>query len=509
MINDAADDQGFTLVELLVAIVITGIIAASLGSALIVGLKTTGLTSTRLDESHDTQQLTTYLPADLQSVQEGGVDTSSASGSGCAPAGNESDYTSWRNVLKLTWTQSLPAPAHTFTAAYRVGQRVAVPQDWRLIRYACQDGAAATAVLMSYKLKDPSITPPTVDVSQPPNVTVGLTEASGYGYKVSGTRRTPDATPTTPVPWQCTVLSAVAIPDPAVRSTVAAGPLLSDEQFKVQSGGVCSGLKLTLNPGGSPARTLALVESPLGSGAWQLTVPKSADLWTDGDKTAPVTDASGTLATVRFSIRSCVLSGLTATPNPVRRAPGAAPGPLASDVSFSVTSTGACVGLAVTYAPQPGLTATTPLTETTPGTWTGTAIGTAATWIDGAHLFSVAEPSGPVLASATLVVTPNCVISPAPTASPNPAQVGVGSLNNTLTSDIAIALTSTGTCTGLQITFTPGSAGPSVVPLTAGAAGAWSGSLSGSAYVWTKGTKTLNFTDSAGNPLASVDLVVN
>lgn len=48
-------EDGFSLAELLVGIVVVGIIMGSIAAALIVGMRTTDQTTERLNESHDVQ----------------------------------------------------------------------------------------------------------------------------------------------------------------------------------------------------------------------------------------------------------------------------------------------------------------------------------------------------------------------------------------------------------------------------------------------------------------------
>jgi prepilin-type N-terminal cleavage/methylation domain-containing protein len=62
------DDAGFTLVELMVAIVILGIIAVPLGNVIIGYLRNTDATTARLGESHDAQISAAYFSADVASV---------------------------------------------------------------------------------------------------------------------------------------------------------------------------------------------------------------------------------------------------------------------------------------------------------------------------------------------------------------------------------------------------------------------------------------------------------
>jgi prepilin-type N-terminal cleavage/methylation domain-containing protein len=62
------DDRGVTLIEVLVAIVILGIIIVPLGNALISFSRNTDDTTRRLSESHDVQIMAAYFAQDVQSV---------------------------------------------------------------------------------------------------------------------------------------------------------------------------------------------------------------------------------------------------------------------------------------------------------------------------------------------------------------------------------------------------------------------------------------------------------
>ncbi|MFG2038625.1 type II secretion system protein J [Dactylosporangium sp. NPDC048998] len=62
------DERGLTLVEVLVAIVILGIIIVPLGNAVISFVRSTDDTTRRLNESHDAQIMVAYFAQDVQSV---------------------------------------------------------------------------------------------------------------------------------------------------------------------------------------------------------------------------------------------------------------------------------------------------------------------------------------------------------------------------------------------------------------------------------------------------------
>src|SRR4051794_18413504 len=90
------DDSGFTLVELLVAIVILGAVVGAIAASFIVGLKTTDGTAERYRASHDAQLLSLYFPVDAQnsttSVVPPPADTT------CSGVAS--------NLLRLQWTSA-------------------------------------------------------------------------------------------------------------------------------------------------------------------------------------------------------------------------------------------------------------------------------------------------------------------------------------------------------------------------------------------------------------------
>lgn len=61
-------EAGFTLVELLIAIVIIGVITVPLANALMGSLRNTGETQNRLELSHDAQMTAAYFAKDVSSI---------------------------------------------------------------------------------------------------------------------------------------------------------------------------------------------------------------------------------------------------------------------------------------------------------------------------------------------------------------------------------------------------------------------------------------------------------
>lgn len=212
-------DDGFTLLEVLIATTISVLAVGAVTTAFIVGLTTSETTTTRVKATHDAELLSSYLPADVLSVSPTGVDTGASTATGC----NDSvvaaeDHVTSRNWLRLQWSQDLGAAGGVtyYSSSYRT--RSDGNGGWVLVRHFCSGADLSTAApsetIVAHELQDPTAGAPgvscTVRTGTPPSwavvpcgsgvegVAVTLTTDSGYEFTVSGTRRTPTATPFVP-----------------------------------------------------------------------------------------------------------------------------------------------------------------------------------------------------------------------------------------------------------------------------------------------------------------------
>jgi prepilin-type N-terminal cleavage/methylation domain-containing protein len=179
-------DEGFTLVELMVAVAILGIVMGAITAATIVGLRTTDETSTRLSESHNAQMASTFFAHDVASASDVSLTDTACSGGATV-------------VVRFAWSEYTTAAGTSVpkVASYVVEHDAA---EKRLVRRLCA-GAGVTLVgsvaVVHFPLSvaNPVIacdlaTPGTCPSATPTTVTLSMSEASTYRYAVSGTRRT-------------------------------------------------------------------------------------------------------------------------------------------------------------------------------------------------------------------------------------------------------------------------------------------------------------------------------
>ncbi|MCA1710635.1 MAG: prepilin-type N-terminal cleavage/methylation domain-containing protein [Actinobacteria bacterium] len=184
------DDSGFTLVEMLVAIIITGVVMAPLGTAIVVGLRTTDATNTRLAESHDAQFLGEYLVPDLQSAAQ--VEP--------APTTTVCSSDGTGGVLRLRWSDPASTTMSVPVVVTYVVQTVGTERQLHRILCTGATPVLGSDVVVAHAL---SASGPTVACASaagattscsspttPALVTVTATAASGYSYAVTGSRRT-------------------------------------------------------------------------------------------------------------------------------------------------------------------------------------------------------------------------------------------------------------------------------------------------------------------------------
>lgn len=163
-------DDGFTLIELLIGIAIAGFLIAVIGSAMVVGLKTTDATTQRLSESHDAQVTSAYLANDVQSATA--VNVSNAS-TPCSTAGTPTDLVSFSYQGGQTATYRCGTSGGQTKVTRSFGGSTQV-----LAHFA---GSARPSV---------SCTPSPCSATPPDSVAISFTDSSGFAYSLLGSRRT-------------------------------------------------------------------------------------------------------------------------------------------------------------------------------------------------------------------------------------------------------------------------------------------------------------------------------
>lgn len=124
-------DEGFTLIEVIIVLVILGVVMSSLSLALSVALRTNPDNDNRVDDARSTRSLATWLSYDVSSTPpfvgeqaQGGIVT--GVGNDCAGPGV--------NLLHLKWVEAKPTSV-TYVASYRFVQAAGTGE---IVRVSCK-----------------------------------------------------------------------------------------------------------------------------------------------------------------------------------------------------------------------------------------------------------------------------------------------------------------------------------------------------------------------------------
>lgn len=232
-------DQGFTLIELMIAITVSGLILSALSLGFITTIRGTKDLHDRFVQSHDAQLLAAYFPADVQSADP--TLPLSTSASAWAPCTGTSPA-SEPNILHMQWTETNGAATTAFAVSYRTRQVPVVPNEnvrYQLVRYFCY-GSAVKSDVVAHNIASPA--PPTINGQ---TVSLTLTSVPGpvtstagdYSFTFSGRMRTP--VPPPPYPRVSSITRKTATPTNA--SSVSWKVLFDRPVTGVNGGPVGSG----------------------------------------------------------------------------------------------------------------------------------------------------------------------------------------------------------------------------------------------------------------------------
>lgn len=180
------DDRGFTLVELLLATAILGIIMAALTTMMIGALTTDGSTGARIDSTRAEQFAATYFADDVQ----GAASTGGVIVSGTAQCGTETAVVEFRGTAfdPQTLADRMTAVAYVLRNTTANGRAAK-----ELHRLACAAATGSSTPITPAKdvtvARGLATTAPTVTVSGTA-VTITLAPLQGNAFSLVGTRRT-------------------------------------------------------------------------------------------------------------------------------------------------------------------------------------------------------------------------------------------------------------------------------------------------------------------------------
>jgi prepilin-type N-terminal cleavage/methylation domain-containing protein len=433
-------DDGFTLVELLIAVVVLGLIMSALAGAMVVLLRTQDSAASSLRSSEGTQGLTTWFPSDAQSTPPGAYDTASGTVSGCGTDPGTS-------IVRFQWQETVGTTT-TYVAAYRMAQ---AGSEWQVVRVSCTIDSGGTVGSTKTLVAAHNLLNGTAFVLTPNGrlLTLQLTSAKGDVYSVTGSRlNTPTslchATLTTsPGTFAATLTAAKTLP-PSPAFSVTASSL---------TGTCATPLRLHFQTGVPPDPVVSMVMTQ-SSASWVGTIPSSLT-WTGGTKAIEVDDANGavlgsvSLALTDPAALACSATSVTASPTQQSLSGSN----LTQPVTVTAVLNGACqMPPMLVLAPNSGSTVSVTMTNPSSDaqTWLVVFGGSSPSWTAGQKSIDVFQssagsPTGSSLGTTQLTLSLPCQVTPAP-ITPSTASVnGDGQLLQTVTISVMVTASCTTT----------------------------------------------------------------
>lgn len=176
MATRGTSQSGYTLVELLVAITIMGIIMVPLTTGTVIAYRTMGLTSNSLTSSSDAQVLSVYLPADVKSADS------------AATTGTCTGVTVTNAKLYLTSLANAATALPAITVVYWVQSSLGA---FQLVRSVCGSSPKSITVARNLALVGSAVASAVTVSSVVKGYSIAVTEKlvrepSAYTFSVSG-----------------------------------------------------------------------------------------------------------------------------------------------------------------------------------------------------------------------------------------------------------------------------------------------------------------------------------
>jgi prepilin-type N-terminal cleavage/methylation domain-containing protein len=190
-------EEGFTLIELVIVLVILPIVVGGIAVVMITSLHDQAGLQTKLADSSDSVVASAYYSRDIQSAAQVTIHPSPSSPAACTPAG----LPGATHVMSLEWgTGPTVVSYYYWTPAAPVGAAT------ELVRLSCQANGPSTRVVMSHGLSTPPPGSSVVTVScvggaacstfagaggwipsfDLTDVSIGITQSTGYQFTLVG-----------------------------------------------------------------------------------------------------------------------------------------------------------------------------------------------------------------------------------------------------------------------------------------------------------------------------------
>jgi Tfp pilus assembly protein PilV len=295
------DDHGVTLMELLIAVLVSVMILLALSTSFVLLFQTNDISNHVEADSRSAQQIETLLPADFQSAFPGQIDTSSGPSTGCAGSSPGT------NVLRMQWSQTAPSTVN-FSVSYRlITSGSGSTADVMLARFFCSGASLAASTADELVLARELATTGTpaaaaYDVNTAPDaITLTITSGNGNTYTFKASKRTAGAagSPTSPPSAPATSSPAAEVPAPVDADMLDTDSNGKPDQVKVNLSGA---------PAGTCTSGWTLAGIPAGGtqGATSVSGSTVTIAITEKATGTPNTDSAG--LTVSFTPSGCTLA---------------------------------------------------------------------------------------------------------------------------------------------------------------------------------------------------------